>query len=125
MLKQGISLQEDLIVCDKHTAACYGSGLLPVFATPAMLAWMESVAYKSVEPYLPEGCGTVGAAVKLEHLKASPIGAHLHCVSKLVAVEDRKLTFQIEVYEGEVKVGCAEHIRYVIDNDRFMSKFKK
>lgn len=125
MLQQGIILEEDLTVSSQHTAACYGSGLLPVFATPAMLAWMESVAYKSVEAYLPEGCGTVGAAVNLEHLKASPIGARLHCVSKLVAVEDRKLTFQIEVYEGEVKVGCAEHIRYVIDNERFMSKFKK
>lgn len=125
ILAPGIKYTAEMTVEERDTASRYGSGLLPVFATPAMLGWMEGTAYKSVEPYLPQGSGTVGIEVHLQHLKASSIGNRLTCVSELTAVEGRKLTFHIQVYDGEVLAGEAVHSRFIVDNERFMSKLNK
>ena len=57
---------------------------LPLFATPAMLASMEKAAYTSVQPFLDEGCGTVGILLNAEHLAASPIGMHVRTESEWI-----------------------------------------
>ena len=60
MLEAGIKGREEVMVTEANSAAAVGSGLLPVFATPAMVALMEQTSWKSVAPYLNEGEGTVG-----------------------------------------------------------------
>ena len=59
MLEAGIKGREEVMVTEANSAAAMGSGLLPVFATPAMVALMEQTSWKSVAPYLNEGEGTV------------------------------------------------------------------
>ena len=59
-LHTGITGIDEIEVTQANTAEAVGSGTLPVFATPAMLASMEKAAYTSVQSYLDEGCGTVG-----------------------------------------------------------------
>ena len=54
----GITGVDEVEVTQANTAETVGSGTLPVFATPAMLASMEKAAYASVQPYLDEGCVT-------------------------------------------------------------------
>ena len=49
MLEAGIKGREEVMVTEENSAAAVGSGLLPVFATPAMVALMD----------LLEVCGTV------------------------------------------------------------------
>ena len=65
MLEAGIKGRQEVMVTDENSAAAVGSGLLPVFATPAMVALMEKTAWMSVAPYLNDGEGTVGT--KLEN----------------------------------------------------------
>ena len=60
MLEAGIKGRQEVMVTDENSAAAVGSGLLPVFATPAMVALMEKTAWMSVAPYLNDGEGTVG-----------------------------------------------------------------
>ena len=55
MLETGIKNEKKITVTEKDTAACHGSGTLPVYATPAMIALMENTAMESVAPYLQEG----------------------------------------------------------------------
>ena len=42
MLEAGIKGRQEVMVTDENSAAAVGSGLLPVFATPAMVALMEN-----------------------------------------------------------------------------------
>ena len=85
----GITGVDEVEVTQANTAETVGSGTLPVFATPAMLASMEKAAYASVQPYLDEGCGTVGILLNAEHLAASPIGMHVRTESELTEIDGR------------------------------------
>ncbi|HPS27869.1 MAG TPA: dihydrolipoamide acyltransferase, partial [Bacteroidales bacterium] len=62
-IESGITHCEEKTVTYNDTAAYYGSGMVEVFATPAMIALMEQTAMKAVLGYLPEGYNTVGTEV--------------------------------------------------------------
>ena len=74
MLTTGIKGRETVLVTEANSAKSMGSGLLDVFATPAMTALMEMTAWKSVAPYLGEGAGTVGTRLDITHDAPTPLG---------------------------------------------------
>ena len=118
----GLKGLAETLVTEENTAAAMGSGLLPVFATPAMLALMEQAAASSVQPFLPEGQGTVGTRLEVSHLAATPIGLTVRAESELIAVDRRKLRFAVRAWAGDELIGEGEHERFVIDNARFLEK---
>jgi len=91
MLEAGIKGRQEVMVTDENSAAAVGSGLLPVFATPAMVALMEKTAWMSVAPYLNDGEGTVGTKLEIAHNAATPVGMQVWCESELVEVDGRRL----------------------------------
>ena len=97
MLK-GLCHSETLVVEHKDTAAVYGSGALEVFATPAMIALMEKTCLESVAGKIGDGNTTVGIAVNIKHLKASPVGSLIRCDSKLVEVDRKRLVFEVQCF---------------------------
>ena len=121
-LPLGLKGQAETTVNEQNTAAAMGSGLLPVFATPAMLALMEKAAAGSVQPFLDEGEGTVGTRLEVSHLAATPLGLNVRAESELVAVDRRKLSFTVRAWAGEELIGEGTHQRFVIDNARFLEK---
>ena len=122
MLK-GLHHSETLVVEHKDTAAVYGSGALEVFATPAMIALMEKTCLESVADKIGEGNTTVGIAVNIKHLKASPVGSTIRCDAEIVEVDRRRLVFSVKCFEDETLVGEGTHERFVVDSQKFMSKF--
>lgn len=109
-------------VNENNTALKMKSGSLPVYATPAMVALAEQAAYKSVEPYLEEGQGTVGILMNVRHLAATPAGMEITAKSELISVEGRKLTFKIEVFDEREKIGEGIHERFIVNNEKFQNK---
>ncbi len=122
MLEIGMTGHQELVVTEEFTAKAMGSGELMVFATPAMLALMEKTAYLSVAGALEEGSGSVGTMVHLTHSAASPVGMKVTCDSRLVAVDGRKLVFEIEVKDEAGTIGQATHERFIIFNEKFQAK---
>ncbi len=122
MLKD-LSHSTMLTVEHKDTAAVYGSGSLEVFATPAMIAMMEKTCLECVNDKIGKGNTTVGISVNIKHLKASPIGATIRCEAKLIEVDRRRLVFEVKCLEGETVVGEGLHERFIVDSQKFMSKF--
>lgn len=109
-------------VTAENTAAALGSGMLEVFATPAMVALIEATASESVASQLPEGQSTVGAHLGLAHSAPSPIGAEIVCETELIEVDRRRLVFKVQVSDGCGEIGSGTHERFVVDDARFMSK---
>lgn len=125
MLTVGISNEIVTEVTNENTAAAIKSGVLEVFATPAMAALMEETCFKSVQGELEEGWGTVGTGLNIGHLSATPIGMKVRCVSKLVEVDGRRLVFDIQAFDDAGLVGQGTHERFIIQNEKFMDKAKK
>ena len=99
-----------------------GSGALRVFATPAMIALIEKTAWESVQGELEEGSGTVGTALNVKHVAASPVGMKITCKTELVKVDGRALTFAVKAYDEAGLIGEGEHERFIVYNDKFQAK---
>ncbi len=63
-LKPGLGAEVETTVTETDTAAHLGSGLIAVYATPALVALMENAAVRTLEEHLPDGQTTVGGKSK-------------------------------------------------------------
>lgn len=118
----GAKLDAADIVTAEKTAKYVGSGGLEVYATPCMAALMEKAAYELLQKYLPEGSGSVGISLDLEHTSATPVGMGIRAEAEITAAEKRIITFNIKAYDGKGKIGHAVHKRCIVDNERFFTK---
>ena len=123
-LKLGLEAITEKIVTEEDTAAKFGSGDIKVFASPMMIGIMENAALKAVQKDLSEGFTTVGTHVDVSHIGATPVGMKVTAKAKLIKIEGKKLTFEVEAYDEKKKIGEGIHIRYIINIDRFFEKLK-
>ena len=114
-----------LVVEEQHLACNVGSGDLEVFATPMMMALMENAAMLCVADDLDEGCSTVGGQISSSHIKPTGLGHTVTATAELISVEGRKLKFKVSASDEEGLIGEGEHLRFIIDKSRFMSKVSK
>lgn len=114
---------EVVFTADKEGSALeMGSGALSVLATPKMIAMLEKAAWESVQPYLDEGCGTVGTLMNVTHEAATPLGMQVTCRSVLVGIDGKKLTFQVEAFDQKGRIGGGTHERFIVNNEKFQTK---
>ena len=83
---------------------------------------MEKTCLESVAGKIGNGNTTVGIAVNIKHLKASPVGATIRCDAKLIEVDRRRLVFEVQCFEDDVLIGEGIHERFVVDSAKFMGK---
>ncbi len=124
-LKPGLVGEAALVVQAIHTASHLGSGGVEVLATPVMIALMEEAARTLVDQRLEPGQMTVGVNLHVSHLAATPIGMRVTARAELVAVDGRRLTFQVEAFDEREKIGEGSHSRAVINLDRFMARVQE
>ncbi|MCI6371509.1 MAG: thioesterase family protein [Prevotella sp.] len=111
-----------MIVEEKHLACNVGSGDLPVFATPMMMALMENAAMLCVADELENGSSTVGGQISSSHLKPTGLGKTVTATAELISAEGRKLKFKVSASDEGGLIGEGEHLRFIIDKEKFMSK---
>ena len=121
-LTVGSKGKAETVVTDQNTANAVGSGLVPVFATPYMIALMENAAVNAVQAGLEEGQGTVGTKLEVTHDAATPIGLKVWAEAELTAVEGKKLTFTVKAFDEAGPIGGGTHERFIITVDRFLAK---
>ena len=122
MLETGIKGRKEIVVTQEKTAKAMGSGTLDVFATPAMIALMENTAFESVAGELEEGSGTVGTALNVKHVAATPVGMKVVCETELVKVDGRALTFSVKAFDEKGLIGEGEHERFIVFSEKFQAK---
>ncbi|WP_186564373.1 thioesterase family protein [Lawsonibacter celer] len=118
----GMKGRAETQVVPENTAAAVGSGLVPVFATPYMIALMENAAVNAVQSALDPGQGTVGTRLDVTHDAATPVGIKVWAEAEVTAVEGKKLTFSVQAFDEAGPIGGGTHERFIIAVDRFLVK---
>jgi fluoroacetyl-CoA thioesterase len=121
-LTAGLRGRAEAQVTPDRTADALGSGDLQVFGTPALVALMEQAAVSALAGHLGSAETTVGTAIEVAHLAATPVGLRVRAEAELTEIDGRKLTFLIQAYDPREKIGQARHHRIIVLRDRFLSK---
>ena len=106
----------------EDTALEVGSGSLLVYATPCMVALMEGAACEAIAGALPEDKTSVGTALNISHLAATPVGMDVRAEAEVTEVDGNTITFSVAAYDEKGKIGEGTHKRVVITAQRFLDK---
>jgi predicted thioesterase len=118
-IQTGLKNETSHTVTEEHLATKWGSGLAPVLATPALVAFCEECARLSVDNLLPDGQQTVGSRIDLQHLAPTLPGMTVRIQAELTQIDGRRLCFQIRAWDELDQICAAEHERFIVDSDRF------
>ena len=121
-IEVGLKGRSETVVTQHNTANAIGSGLVPVFATPYMIALMENAAANSLLPYLAQDEGSVGTQLNVAHTSATPIGMKVWATTEVTAVEGKKITFEVHAYDERGEIGSGTHERFIIKPEKFLAK---
>ncbi|MDR0623319.1 MAG: thioesterase family protein [Treponema sp.] len=122
VLKPGLAGEKSETVTEENVAESWGSGGLPVYATPAMIGLMEGAAVNAIGRLLPPGWSTVGTRVEVKHLSATPVGLEVRAAAELLEIDGRRLSFKVEAFNGVDKIGEGYHDRFIVEKERFLKK---
>lgn len=112
-------------VVQENTAEKWGSGSLPVYATPAMISLIEQAAVNLLAGKLDDGMTTVGTNLNIAHVSATPIGGTIKCHCTLTEIDRKRLVFHVEVTDNKGRVGIGTHERFIVASEPFMEKAEK
>jgi len=127
---EGIILPGEYAICEttvgpENTARAVCSGGIDVFATPMMIALMESAGCDCLQKFLENGITSVGTKVNIEHTAASPIGAKITATATVVSVSGRMVELQVSAKDDTREIGRGTHTRAIIHIDKFMAKLNR
>ena len=106
----------------EDTAKEVGSGDLLVYATPCMVALMEGAACEAIAEALGENQTTVGTALNIEHISATPVGLEVRAEAEVTAVEGKVITFEVHAFDEAGEIGRGTHKRVIVNSQKFLEK---
>jgi len=118
----GMKAEVATLVEREDTAKEVGSGDLLVYATPCMVALMEGAACEAIAEALPETQTTVGIALNIEHISATPVGLDVRAEAEVTAVEGKVITFAVRAFDEIGEIGNGTHKRVIVNSQKFLDK---
>lgn len=112
-IQPGLKGQRQTLVCEHNVATQVNK-----FSTPAMILLMEQASSEAVARYLDEGLVSVGFEVNVRHLAPADIGATITAYAEVTEIDRNRVTFKVEAYDGERKIGEGTHRRAIITPSR-------
>lgn len=109
----------------RHAIYFAGEQMPAALATPWLVSFLEHAARDAVKPWLEPGESTVGTFVEIRHLAATPVGRTVTCLARVVQVDGRSISFQLEARDEHEVIGRGFHKRHVISVKRFTEKMRE
>ena len=106
----------------EDTAREVGSGDLLVYATPCMVALMEGAACEAIAEALSDSKTTVGTALTIEHISATPVGMDVRAEAEVTEVAGKVITFAGTAYDEAGPIGTGTHKRVIVNSQKFLEK---
>jgi predicted thioesterase len=98
----------------EHLIDFAADGMPAVLSTPRLIGLLERTARESLYPYLEAEERSVGMEVEIRHLAPTPPGATVICITRVVQVEGREISFQMEARDAHETIARGLHKRAVI-----------
>lgn len=121
----GMKMEMEKVVGHSDTAMHFGSGTVSVLATPILIGWMENCALQVVASNLPKGYDTVGTAVNVKHMAATPVGMSVRIIAEVTEIDGKMITFSVKAYDEIDKIGAGTHQRAIVEVKKFLEKTNK
>jgi fluoroacetyl-CoA thioesterase len=106
----------------EHLASTVDETLPEVLATGWMVIMMERAAMDAMRPFLESGESSVGVAMNIEHLAATPPGHVVCATAELLKAEGRRLEFKVSARDETDLIGSGTHQRAPINPAKFMQR---
>ena len=116
-LSSGMMRKRRFDVDDERTISFMGEGLR-IYATPFMVRDIERTCREFLDEFLSEQENSVGSRMEIDHLGPTLKGMWVEVAATVVAVEGRRVSFEVEVRDALDVVGKVKHVRFVVDLDK-------
>lgn len=95
-----------------------------VYGTPFMVLDMEHTCRDLIMQHADAGEDSVGIEIATTHIAATPLGWNVEITAKVVAVEGRKVTFELTAKDELEPIGKGTHSRVVVDVAKTQERLK-
>ncbi len=103
----------------KHAVEFAGNGMPAVLSTPNLIGFIERTARDTMAGFLDADERSVGVEIEIRHLAPTLVGATVHCTARVIQVDDRKVSFQVEARDAHELIARGLHQRAVIRTESF------
>ena len=125
-MNSGLKVSENKTVPYLYPESAEFQEMPEVFATGFMVGLLGWACIRAINPYLNwPNEQTVGTHIDVSHIAATPPGFEVIARAKLVAVDGRRLFFEIEAHDGVDLISKGKHERHIINKDTFDSKMRE
>jgi predicted thioesterase len=123
--KIGDTGQLRFVVAAEHTINIANSAELAVLSTPSLIWFLEHAAREAIQSLLEPEETSVGTAVEMEHLAATPLGHEVICTARVILVEGSTMTFQVSAQDQREVIARGLHKRRIVRQQRFNDYVRK
>jgi fluoroacetyl-CoA thioesterase len=119
----GMAAEKKVTVTPEMTVGHVVPGMPAVYGTPMMILHMETASGSAIASSLPAGYVSVGMAVDIRHLAATPIGRTVRAIARVARIEAKSVVFDVEAWDGDRKIGDGTHRRGIVNVVEFEERF--
>jgi predicted thioesterase len=94
------------------------------YATPSMILDIEHTCRELILEHADAGEDSVGMEVSVKHLAPTLMGMTVEISVRVVAVDGRKISFEVAVKDELDEVGAGSHTRFAIDKAKTFERLK-
>jgi len=95
-----------------------------VYATPYLIGDIEMTCRQLILDHADVNEDSVGMEVAVKHLAPTLMGMTVEVTVTVMAVEGRKVTFEVAVNDEVEKVGTGTHTRFVVEKAKTLERLK-
>jgi predicted thioesterase len=95
-----------------------------VYATPSMILDIERTCRDLILQHTDAGEDSVGIEVAIKHLAATLTGMTVQIDVRVIAVEGRKVTFEVTARDEIEAISEGTHARFVVNVDKTIERLK-
>ena len=98
-----------------------------VLSTPSMISELEETCRLLLKDFFlkEKVWDSVGTIVDIKHIAMTPVGSIIRLKAVIESVNNRRVMFNVEVFDDIEKIGEGKHERFIINIAKFKSKFEE